>query len=115
MKYMLMFLRKKGAWEERAPTDEMQATFAQIQEWFTSNTAAGKIVPGQQLHPASMATTVVPRSGVVTDGPFMEAKETIGGWGIVESDDLDTVIALAKTWPADNRVEIRPIVDRPDM
>ena len=47
------------------------------------------------------------------DGPFMEAKESIGGYGIVEVDDLDAAIALARSWPArGHKVEIRPIVPR---
>jgi hypothetical protein len=47
------------------------------------------------------------------DGPFMEAKETIGGYGVVEVDDLDAAIAIAKAWPGrGHKVEIRPIVPR---
>ena len=60
----------------------------------------------------TVSTTVEPPTGAVTDGPFLEAKESIGGYGIVEAPDLDTVIAMAKTWPASNKVEIRPILER---
>jgi len=51
---------------------------------------------------------------VVTDGPFIEAKETIAGYGIFEVPDLDTAIAIAKTWPAlrHHLVEVRPIDKR---
>jgi len=48
---------------------------------------------------------------MLTDGPFMEAKEMIGGFCTVEVPDLDAAIDLAKTWPArSHKVEIRPIV-----
>jgi hypothetical protein len=51
----------------------------------------------------------------VVDGPFSEAKESIGGFSIIDVPDLDAAIALARTWPSLTfpgvRVEIRPIVD----
>ena len=110
MKYMLMFVRQDGGWEEKASPDELQATFARIGQWWGEHSASGVIEGGHQLQPASTATTVSPRTGVVTDGPFLEAKESIGGYGIVEAADLDAAIALARTWPGDNKVEIRPLV-----
>ncbi len=109
MKYMLMFVRQDDGWEETASSEEMQATFARIGQWWGEHSAAGVIQEGHQLQPATTATTVAPRTGVVTDGPFLEAKESIGGYGIVECADLDAAIALAKTWPGNNRVEIRPL------
>jgi hypothetical protein len=48
---------------------------------------------------------------VVIDGPYVETKETIGGYGIIEVPDLDAAIEIAKTWPArGHAVEIRPVV-----
>jgi hypothetical protein len=115
MKYMLMFVQASGGWEESAPADELQATYARIGEWWGKHSAAGTIVEGHQLQPSATATTVDPGAGTITDGPFLEAKETIGGYGIVEVSDLDAAIALAKTWPSSNRVEIRPLVVREGM
>jgi hypothetical protein len=50
---------------------------------------------------------------VVSDGPFVEAKEVLGGYGLIEVADLDEAIALAQTWPAlqvdGESVEIRPV------
>jgi hypothetical protein len=108
MKYMLMFTASDG---NGVSAEETQAMQAKAYEWWAAHTASGAIQGGHQLQPASTATTVDPRSGVVTDGPFLEAKESIGGYGIVEAPDLDTVIAMAKTWPASPHVEIRPIVE----
>jgi hypothetical protein len=114
MKYMLMFT-SDGDGMDAAPPEAVQAIYAKVGEWWTAHSASGALVDGHQLQPASTATTVDPRTGVVTDGPFLEAKESIGGYGIVEAPDLDTVIAMAKTWPASPHVEIRPIVDQPGM
>ena len=111
MKYMLMFVRDSEGWEDTAPQEEVQAMYARVGEWWGQHSASGAILDGHQLQPASTATTVEPRTGAVTDGPFLEAKESIGGYGIVQAPDLDTVIAMAKTWPAGNKVEIRPLVE----
>jgi hypothetical protein len=48
---------------------------------------------------------------MVVDGPFIEAKEVIGGYAIVEVADLDEALQMAKTWPGQTSVEIRPVVD----
>jgi hypothetical protein len=86
--------------------------YARIGEWWGKHAEAGRIIGGEELQPASTATTV--RSNgqgrVVTDGPFMEAKETIGGYAVIEVADLDEAIEMAKTWPTGDAVEIRPVV-----
>ena len=69
---------------------------------------------GYQLQPVSTATTV--RRGengsrVVTDGPFAESGEVVGGYCIVNVADLDEALALAKSWPGGS-VEVRPVVER---
>jgi hypothetical protein len=115
MKYMLMFVREEEGWEDRASAEDLQALYGKVGEWWAQHSASGAIQEGHQLQPASTATTVDPGSGMVTDGPFLEAKESIGGYGIVEAADLDAAIALARTWPAGNKVEIRPLVERPGM
>jgi len=110
MKYMLMFIGESEGSDAMAPED-LKAMYAQVGEWWQKHSEAGVLVGGHELQPASTATTVEPRTGAVTDGPFVEAKESIGGYGIVDAADLDTVIAMAKTWPASSKVEIRPIVE----
>ena len=47
----------------------------------------------------------------VSDGPFIESKEHVGGWAMIEVPDLDAAIAIAKSWPSGD-VEVRPIVER---
>ncbi len=114
MKYMLMFVQTDGeAWEKLSSADQNMSA---IGRWWGEHAQAGRVVGGNQLQPGRTATTVRWKSGrpVVTDGPFIEGKETIGGYGIFEVADLDAAIAIAKTWPAaeTHLVEIRPIVER---
>ena len=113
MKYMVMFTR--APWEDNAPAEVRQKAYDEIGEWWGRLAAAGKIVEGHQLQPADTATTVVLNGGhsTVIDGPFMEAKEAIGGYGIFDVADLDEAIALVRTFPSsDNKAEVRPVVER---
>lgn len=112
MKYMLMFTMDEGS--ESRPED-VQAMMASVGEWWETHTRSGALQGGEQLQPARTATTVRTRDGAVTDGPFMESKEAIGGYALVEVPDLDAAIAMARTWPASPHVEIRPVVDNPAM
>ena len=110
MKYMLMFSADTDSPAEAIPPDAMQEMYAKVGEWWGKHSQSGAILEGHQLQGAGTATTVEVPSGTVTDGPFLEAKETIGGYAIVEAADLDTVITMARTWPASTHVEIRPLV-----
>lgn len=70
---------------------------------------AKAIKGGNALQPTSTATTI--RGGVVTDGPFAETKETLGGYYLIEASDLDEAISIAKQCPAKyGAVEVRPIL-----
>lgn len=74
------------------------------------------VTPGLQLDAPETATTVRVHDGktLVTDGPFVEIKESIGGYLLFEADDLDAAIALAARVPAarlSGAVEVRPIVE----
>ena len=69
----------------------------------------GKIVEGRALQPTATATTI--RGDVVTDGPFVETKEAIGGYYLVEARDLDHALEIGKLCPARfGGVEVRPIM-----
>jgi hypothetical protein len=68
-----------------------------------------KIVGGEALQPTTTATSV--RGGEVTDGPFVETKEALGGYYLIEAPDLDTALAVAKLCPARfGGVEVRPVM-----
>jgi hypothetical protein len=73
--------------------------------------------PGAQMQPPETATTVRVKDGgtLVTDGPFVELKEAVGGYCFFEADDLDAAIALAARFPAASMggaIEVRPLVER---
>jgi hypothetical protein len=71
----------------------------------------GRIVAGMALQPpAETATTI--RNGELTDGPFLETKEVLGGVFVIEARDLDTALAIAKLTPVvDGGVEVVPLID----
>ena len=70
----------------------------------------GKILGGDALQPTTTATSI--RGDVVTDGPFAETKEALGGFYLIEARDLDQALAIGKLCPAPyGGVEVRPIMD----
>jgi hypothetical protein len=69
----------------------------------------GQLLGGNALQPTTTATTI--RSDIVTDGPFVETKEALGGYYLVEAKDLDQALAIGKLCPAPfGGVEVRPIM-----
>lgn len=82
----------------------------EVGAWFAEH--GSKIGPTNQLQGPETATSV--RFGsegpVVTDGPFLEGKEAIGGYAEIEVADLDEALRMAKTWPGRGTVEIRPVM-----
>ena len=113
MKYVLLFGgTMEGA--DQLPEGHREAAMADYEksgQWFEKYTKTGKIVGGEELRGPSTATTVSRKNGKisVTDGPFIESKEVIGGFAVIDVADLDEAIAMAKEWPG--TVEIRPTID----
>jgi hypothetical protein len=116
MKYMLLFAGTEEYHDTfRKMSDEKQRqAMATVEKWWEEQARAGRILEGHQLQAASTATTVRIQNGksLVSDGPFTEAKETIGGYAIIDVPGLDEAIELAKAWPAGGTVEVRPLVER---
>ncbi len=118
MKYMLLIHqgstptpRDPDAWATLSE-DEQKAVYADYQ---AINETAG-VTPGFGLDAPETATTVRVQDGktLATDGPFVETKESIGGYLVFEADDLDAAIDLAARIPASRlggAVEVRPIVE----
>ncbi len=76
-----------------------------------------EVIGGEQLQPVETATTVRVENGetLLTDGPFVDAKEHLGGFCLVEADDLDAALEIAARIPAarmGGAVEVRPLVER---
>jgi hypothetical protein len=105
MKYMMLVCT-----DTEPETDE--SSIPDVDVWVTENDANGRRVTGNQLAPASAATTVRVRGGelLLTDGPFAETKEVIVGFDILECADLDEAIAVATAHPMAyrGRLELRP-------
>ena len=100
------------------PPDEMQRAFDQVDELNAELQTAGVWVFAGGLQPASLATVVREEGGevVVTDGPFSESKEYIGGFWIIEVDDLDAAMAWAAkaSKACGEAVEVRPFQENPE-
>ena len=116
MKYMLLTYLDEKWWlalSEAEQKREMEACGPHIQKLMEKK----KIVAGAPLHPTSTATTVRVREGkrLLTDGPFAETREQLGGYTIIEATDLDDAIAIASGFLANANspvsIEVRPIVD----
>jgi len=114
MQYLLMIYNSESGWDKlsEAEQQKMKNGFGQLRDDLTP---AGKFVGGNQLQPVATATTVRFNSGkkAVTDGPFAETKEQLGGYFLVEAKDLDEALSIASRMPLiDGSVEIRPVVLR---
>ena len=117
MKYFVLLAGygEMPAWDELSP-EEQEAGMAKHVEFDEACAArAGvEILSAEALSDGSMATTLRTRGGemTVTDGPFAEAAEQIGGYYVLEAPDLDTVIELCRVLPAYD-IDIRPTLDTP--
>ncbi|HVH64706.1 MAG TPA: YciI family protein [Candidatus Acidoferrum sp.] len=119
MKYM-MLIAADPAFGTR-PDAEQADLSNRIGTWWNDYAQKGRIVGGHQLQSAHTATTVKVKAGkaevadgpvYLTDGPFNEAKETVGGYGILDVANLDEALAIVKSWPGNNNFEIRPVIER---
>jgi hypothetical protein len=111
MKYVMLILDTEAGLS--LPEAEGKAWYAEIIAWYEERGGSGKLVPGgAQLQPASTARTI--RRSRVTDGPFMETKEVLGGFSVLETDTIDEAVEIARTWPGVDRglvtIEVRPVV-----
>ena len=115
MKYMLLTYLDEKAWLAMTPAEqkrEMESCAPHIEKLM----AQKKLLAGAPLHPTSTATTVRFREGkrLLTDGPFAETREQLGGYTIIEARDLDDAIAIATGFVGTSpiaTIEVRPIVD----
>jgi hypothetical protein len=115
MKYLLLIYDEEQVWGKMSPAEQgkMYTEYGQFSAEITKN---GNFVAGHQLQPISTATTVRVRGGkrVLTDGPFAETKEQLGGFYMINAKDLDEAIAIAAKIPSARvgSIEVRPIVVR---
>ena len=115
MQYLLLIYHDEATWAEAGSAGQA-AMYEEYGKFTREITESGKFVAGSQLMPISSATTVRVRGGkrVVTDGPFAETKEQLGGYYLVNANDLDEAIAMASRIPSarSGSVEVRPLAVR---
>src|SRR5215211_4397530 len=114
MKYFLALIPDSSASDERSPEETQQAMKA-WDEYTNAVTEAGAFLGGEGLQGPDTATTVrLEGSGepIVSDGPFAETKEQLGGYYLLDCQDLDDALEWAKRIPMPGgTVEVRPVMD----
>jgi hypothetical protein len=109
--YLLLF--RGTDWDKNLSPEEIQETMSQWMAWFERLTQEGKVKAGHPL--ASEGKLVTGRKGgTIIDGPFAESKEAIGGYFLVQVNDLNEALQIAKECPALEyglTVEVRPLVE----
>ena len=114
MKYLLLIYADERAYEAMSE-DERREMYAAYDELMKDVGAAGHMLGGEELAPTSSATSVQVRGGerLVTDGPFAETKEQLGGYFLIDVADLDAAIDIAARIPSVHAgtIELRPLVD----
>ena len=112
MQYMLLIYDDETLWE-RLPAGEIEQVMQEFGKFTTDLQESGAFVSASRLQPTANATSVRVRDGerLVTDGPFAETKEQLGGYYVVEADSLDDALAWAAKIPSARygTVEVRPL------
>ncbi len=111
MKYVMLILNTEAI--GKLTPEEYQAWGSEVMAWYDKTAASGKMPDtGAQLQAPDTARTV--RAGGVTDGPFMESKEVLGGYSVLETDTYDEAVEISRSWPGVDRglvtIELRPVV-----
>lgn len=113
MKYMLLIYHPEDTWSAHTE-DERQAIYVEYRELIDELKAKGIYLTGDQLQPSDSASTVRLRDGkpIVTDGPFVETREQVGGFFIIEAQDDEEARAIAARIPSarTGAIEVRPAV-----
>ena len=103
--YLVM---SRGTWDAQARPEDVQQSIDRFYEWYEQNLASGRMLRGSRLHAQGK---VVSRQSI-TDGPFTEAKELVGGYWFIVAGSLDEAAALAAENPClahGLKLEIRPL------
>jgi hypothetical protein len=113
MQYMCLIYDDEKVWQDM-PEDERNRVFGEYGAFTESIRESGNMVAGDALQPTSTATTVRVRAGetLVTDGPFAETKEQLGGYYLIEAKDVDEALAIAARIPSARygSIEVRPVM-----
>jgi len=115
MKYMLLIYQTDDAMNDA----QREACFKDSTQLCHDLHASGNFLAANPLHPTTTATSVRVRDGkpIVTDGPFAETREHLGGYFLIDAPNLDEAIRIAARIPGARKgtVEIRPVVEMPNL
>jgi hypothetical protein len=115
MKYMLLIYHDEQSWNtiSEAEREQIYGGYRNLREQLVSR---GQFIDGSELQPVTTATSVRVREGkeMVTDGPFAETHEQLGGYFLIEAENLDEATSIAAKIPSaqTGTVEIRPLAER---
>jgi hypothetical protein len=116
VQYMLLIYSQESGWQN-LNDEELGRLMQRYREFTEELRSAGAMVAADRLQPTANATTIRVRDGeqLVTDGPFAETKEQLGGYYLIEADSLDEAIQWATKLPGSHHgsVEIRAIAEVP--
>ena len=114
MKYMLLIHDDEQVWGRLSEVERGQI-YAEYGQFTQEIKSGGQYLAGAQLQPTSTATSVRVRNGkrLLTDGPFAETREQLGGYYLVDAKDLDEALAIAARIPSARlgTIEVRPLVE----
>jgi len=113
VQYLLLIHGAEEQWESRTD-EEREAMYREYSALSNDLREQGKLLSANELQPESSATTISVRDGetIVTDGPFAETKEALGGYYLIEAESLDEAIEWAARIPGARHgsVEVRPVM-----
>ena len=114
MRVCVMVKATKDSEAGMMPSEELLAAMGKFNEELVN---AGVMLAGEGLHPSSKGARVKFSGGkpAVIDGPFIETKEALGGYSVLDADSIDEAVEIAKTWPGVDRgwitIELRPVIE----
>ena len=118
MRYILLCYDDDQAWDQAGETALREAMDEAVGLCHELN-AKGQYITASPLHPVATATSVRVRQGkrLVTDGPFAETREHLGGFYLIHAENLDEAISIAARHPGARvgTVEVRPLMDLPGL
>ena len=117
MKYMLLIYDDERVWERMSET-ERHRLFGEYMQFTEQIKATGQYRAGAPLQPVSTATSVRIRDEqqLITDGPFAETREQLGGYYLIDAKNLDEAIGIAARIPSARlgTIEVRPVMEIPE-
>lgn len=119
MRFVMLICNDEAAWAGQSK-ERADAVMNEIMAWVDKEHGGGRLVQGgQELDSARTARTVTRGPDgrpVVVDGPYLELKEVVGGFLLIEAADLDEAVQIASGWPGiaanGDKVEVRPVMVR---